>query len=219
MAYRQLGTETGTEQIKCRIHESLVEYINEHGLVLNAVVNNALRDLIRDIQTDRYKPTWQMQQGNRASRWHGDKLIAKGTRIRRDLLDYLRINAYNVNGSVNAALSRQIAEWQAKEKSPDFRYPTAVLRDRAAKNQTTGRLQNVCLNPCSGNAIHPEPTTPDVIPDGNDIQNNKVRYLGDPCKHAKFIEGLTQDMCGHCEYFDHTITDQYESYCLYHGKR
>lgn len=219
MAYRRLGTETGTEPIKCKINERHVAYIESHDLIFNAVVNLAVYNLVHDLQTDKLKATWQMQQGSRASRWHGDKNIVKAARVCRDLLEYLRMNCYNVNGSINLALTRLIVQWDGNETKAGFSYPVGVTKSRKEPSRGGVSQKTVCPKLRSATNHAEEPTKPDVSLVNKDIQYKKVRYLGDPCKHAKWIEGLTPDMCGHCEYFDHTITDHYESYCMYHGKR
>lgn len=219
MAYRHLGTETGTEPVKCKINEWHVAYIEAHDLIFNAVVNLAVYNLVHDLQTDKLKATWQMQQGNRASRWHGQKNIIKAARVRRDLLEYLRLNCYNVNGSINLALTRLIQQWDGNEAKENFSYPLGVTRNKAEAHRESVQHQNVCPKVPVDSVQVEEPNKTEPTQGNKDIQNKKVRYLGDPCKHAKWIEGLTHDMCGHCEYFDHTITDHYESYCTRDGKR
>lgn len=219
MAYRHLGTETGTEPVKCKINERHITYIEAHNLIFNAVVNLAVYNLVYDLQTDKLKATWQMQQGNRASRWAGDKNIIKAARVRRDLLEYLRMNCYNVNGSINLALSRLIQQWDGNEAKANFSYPLGVTRNKAEAHRESGRYQNVCPKVTVTPVQVEEPNKIESTQGNKDIQPTKVHYLQDPCNFAVWHDGWTEDCCGHCKYYAEPDSENPTSYCTRDGKR
>ena len=201
MAYRHLGQETGTVPVKCKINASNAAYIEQHGLIFNAVVNEGLYRLIRDIQTDVYKPTWQMSQQTRASRWHGDYLVIKAARIRRDLIEYLKLNSYNVNGTINVAVTRMVTQWQGNEKKKGFEFPHYLRKDRGRETPTMQHRNFVGTKSAAGDGRDAEPEPVAITPESKDIQFRAVRYLSDPCPHADWLADMTRDCCGHCSYY------------------
>lgn len=217
MAYRHLGQETGTVPVKCKIYESNADYIEQHGLIFNAVVNEGLFWLIRDIQTDVYKPTWQMSQQSRASRWHGDPLVIKAARIRRDLIDYLKLNSYNVNGSINVAVTRMVTQWMGNEKKKGFEFPHYLRKDRGRKISTMQHRNFVGTKTAAGDSRDADLKPVTVTPESKDIQFKAVKYLNDPCKFAVWHDGWTQDCCGHCKYYAEPDSDNPTSYCTHNG--
>ena len=99
-----MGTKVGTVPKALKIRPILTEWMAANNLVVNRTINYALQVYERALQTEQKKANWHTVNGNRESRWLGNKLEPVSARVRRDLLDYLTVNNMNVNGTINEAL-------------------------------------------------------------------------------------------------------------------
>lgn len=115
MSYSRLGAKVGTVPKACKIDPYTVEWMAKNNLVANRTINYALQAYERAVQTEKLKPSWRTQNGNRAVRWTHNKLKPVAARIRRDLLDYLELNNMNVNGTINEALDQLQSDCRAYE--------------------------------------------------------------------------------------------------------
>lgn len=105
MSYTRLGTKVGTVPKALKIRPILLEWMAGHNLVVNRTINYALQVYLRALQTEQKQASWHTVNGNRESRWLGQKLEPVAARVRRDLLEYLTVNNMNVNGTINEALN------------------------------------------------------------------------------------------------------------------
>lgn len=110
ISHRQ-GTGTSTKLISSRIAIIYVEKMERFNFSLGRVVNNALEDYIHDLQTDHDVENDVYWLSNRSSLykpyqtdWRGSE--HKMVRVRCDLLEYLKMNAYQVNTAINLAIDR-----------------------------------------------------------------------------------------------------------------
>lgn len=225
MAYTHLQTKTGTTPVQLKVSNLLLEWIDHNDLVLNRVVNYALQAELRAIQTGRHKSTPRMMQGTRAPRWSGIRHTAKSARIRRDLVDYIRLNYMNLNGTVNEAITNLQTlsdQWPNEHHGSEAPW-LAHLRASTTSKQHR-RAQNVDTKPGVSSALDDKPslmgdhgaTKQHAEPPQVHVRPIKVvHYLANPCKHAKFIGDFTKDCCGHCKYYQEDYTEGYKGFCSY----
>lgn len=114
MARRYKGKITGTHLVTLKIYDRLLRNIDREGLSRTDYINVALEDYIRGLQHNKFSDriVRQLHVSNRkpwglmTSYMHGQTQLS--CRVRRDLWEYLDINAYNKNATVNEA----VHEWQ-----------------------------------------------------------------------------------------------------------
>lgn len=229
MAYTHLQTKTGTTPVQLKVSNLLLEWIDHNDLVLNRVVNYALQAELRAIQTGRHKSTPRMMQGTRAPRWSGIRHTAKSARIRRDLVDYIRLNYMNLNGTVNEAITNLQTlsdQWPNEHHGADAPW-LAQLRASHASTQHR-RTQNVDANAGVSSTLDDGPSyMGDHVASKQQVEPPQVHariikvvhYLSAPCKHAKFIDEYTQDCCGHCEYYCADTIEAYKGNCSHDKQR
>lgn len=110
ISHRQ-GTGTSTKLISARIATIYVEKMERFNFSLGRVVNVALAAYVHDLQTEHdisHDIYWlsnkQAFYTPYQTDWRGT--IHKMVRVRCDLLDYLKMNAYQVNTAINLAIER-----------------------------------------------------------------------------------------------------------------
>lgn len=110
MARRYKGQVTGTRLVTLKIYDQLLRKIDRGGYSRTDYINVALEDFIKGLQHYKYddrivrrlhicncKP-W----GIPTSSMYGQTQLS--VRIRRDLWEYLELNYYNKNATVNEAV-------------------------------------------------------------------------------------------------------------------
>lgn len=101
---------TGTRLVTLKIYDELLRKIDREGYSRTDYINVALEDYIKGLQHDKFseRTVRQLHEVNRkpwglnSSRLYGQTQLS--CRVRRDLWDYLEINAYNKNATVNEAV-------------------------------------------------------------------------------------------------------------------
>lgn len=114
MARRYKGQVTGTRLVTLKIYDRLLRNIDSEGLSRTDYINVALEDYIRGLQHNKYSDriVRQLHEVNRkpwglmTSYMVGQTQLS--CRVRRDLWEFLEINALNKNATVNEA----VHEWQ-----------------------------------------------------------------------------------------------------------
>lgn len=112
ISHRQ-GTGTSTKLISARIAIIYVEKIERFNFSLGRVVNDALEDYVHDLQTDHNLSHDVYWLSNKHSLYTPYQTDWRGTahkmvRVRCDLLEYLKMNSYQVNTAINLAIERFI---------------------------------------------------------------------------------------------------------------
>lgn len=110
ISHRQ-GKGTSTKLISARISTIYVEKMERFNFSLGRVVNVALAAYVHDLQTEhvaRYEVYWLSNKYDSCipyqTDWRGTS--RKMVRVRCDLLEYLKMNAYKVNTAINLAIER-----------------------------------------------------------------------------------------------------------------
>lgn len=111
MARRYKGQVTGTRLVTLKIYDQLLRKIDRGGYSRTDYINVALEDYIKGLQHDKFSDytVRQLHDVNRkpyglnSSRLYGQTQLS--CRVRRDLWEYLEINAYNKNATVNEAIN------------------------------------------------------------------------------------------------------------------
>lgn len=110
MARRYKGQVTGTRLVTLKIYDELLRKIDRGGYSRTDYINVALEYYIQGLQHDVYDDLTvrQLHEVNRkpwglptSSMYRQTQLSC---RVRRDLWDYLEINAYNKNATANEAV-------------------------------------------------------------------------------------------------------------------
>lgn len=103
------GQGDSTKLISARIQYCYIEFADKTNLMLARLTTKALEMLIHDIQTDHWPTdlspwmlTIQSAYANYKIDWRGSKHTM--LRMRMDFLDYLHMNDYRVNTTINFAL-------------------------------------------------------------------------------------------------------------------
>lgn len=110
MARRYNGQVTGTYLVTLKIYDELLRKIDRGGYSRTDYINVALEDYIKGLQHDKYDDLTvrRLHEVNRkpwglpTSSMYGQTQLS--CRVRRDLWDYLEINAYNKNATANEAV-------------------------------------------------------------------------------------------------------------------
>lgn len=206
MAYNTLGTATGTSPCKLTIDKQVYDWCQSRNIVLNRLCNYALKEYLRRLQTDKKSITQLLVQGKRKERYMHVENKVVATRIRRDLVEYCRINSLNLNATIRAAIADEMC------KINDYRrehsdYPASTqeyIRNGQPLRATDCDKQEFCA--------HQHDTL------GNsDIQSRIVNYLGNPCKYAEWKDGHTHDCCGHCTFYGEPVETCYQAKCTRNG--
>lgn len=110
ISHRQ-GTGTSTKLISARIATIYVEKMERFVFSLGRVVNVALEEYVHDLQTEHnisHDVYWlsnkQAFYTPYQTDWRGT--AHKMVRARCDLLEYLKMNSYQVNTAINLAIER-----------------------------------------------------------------------------------------------------------------
>lgn len=110
ISHRQ-GKGTSTKLISARIATIYVEKMERFNFSLGRVVNEALAVYVHDLQTDHnisHDVYWlsnkQAFYTPYQTDWRGT--THKMVRVRCDLLEYLKMNSYQVNTAINLAIER-----------------------------------------------------------------------------------------------------------------
>lgn len=110
MARRYKGKITGTRLVTLKIYDQLLRKIDREGLSRTDYINIALEDYIKGLQHDKYDDATvrRLHEVNRkpwgltTSSMYGQTQLS--CRVRSDLWEFLEINAYNKNATVNEAV-------------------------------------------------------------------------------------------------------------------
>lgn len=110
MARRYKGQVTGTRLVTLKIYDELLRKIDRGGYSRTDYINVALEYYIQGLQHDVYDDLTvrQLHEVNRkpwgltTSSMYGQTQLS--CRVRRDLWEYLEINAYNKNATANEAV-------------------------------------------------------------------------------------------------------------------
>lgn len=205
MAYNRLGTTTGTYPCKLTIDTWLYDWCVTRDVVLNRLCNYALKEYVRRLQTEQTHIDLSLVQGRRKKRtWH-DKNKVIAARIRRDLVEYCRMNTLNLNATIRAAILDEMHHIN------DYRreygdYPASTL-----EYTRNGQPMKAIGTDERENRAQQHDSSP-----SSDIQNRIVNYLADPCKHAVWKDGQTHDCCGHCVYYGENVETCYQAKCTRH---
>lgn len=110
ISHRQ-GLGTSTKLISARIAAIYVEKMERFNFSLGRVVNDALVDYVHDLQTEHnisHDVYWLSNKHAMytpyQTDWRGS--VHKMVRVRCDALEYLKMNAYQVNTAINLAIER-----------------------------------------------------------------------------------------------------------------
>lgn len=110
MARRYKGQVTGTRLVTVKIYDQLLRKIDSEGYSRTDYINVALEDYIKGLQHDKYddKTVWRLHDvyrkpwGLTTTPMYGQTQLS--FRVRRDLWEYLELNKYNKNATVNEAV-------------------------------------------------------------------------------------------------------------------
>lgn len=110
ISHRQ-GKGTSTKLISARIATIYVERMERFNFSLGRVVNTALEDYVHDLQTDHNLSHDVYWLSNKQAFYTPYQTDWRGTthkmvRVRCDLLEYLKMNSYQVNTAINLAIER-----------------------------------------------------------------------------------------------------------------
>lgn len=143
ISHRQ-GTGTSTKLISSRIAIIYVEKMERFNFSLGRVVNDALEDYIHDLQTDHDVRNDAYWLSNRHSLytpyqtdWRGS--AHKMVRVRCDLLEYLKMNAYQVNTAINLAIERMM------HKIRDGKIEQSTINRVTSKGWTAYKVEELKL--------------------------------------------------------------------------
>lgn len=205
MAYNRLGTTTGTYPCKLTIDKWLYDWCQSRDVVLNRLCNYALKEYVRRLQTDQNPISWPLVQGSRKKRpmFVENKVIA--ARIRRDLVEYCRMNTLNLNATIRAAVLDEIIHITEYRRKNGF-YPDSTLE----------YTRNGQPMKATGTDERENRAQQHETPGDSDIQIRTVNYLDDPCKHAVWKDGQTHDCCGHCVNYGENVETCYQAKCTRH---
>lgn len=143
ISHRQ-GKGTSTKLISARIATIYVEKMERFNFSLGRVVNYALTDYVHDLQTEHnisHDIYWlsnkQAFYTPYQTDWRGT--IHKMVRVRCDLLDYLKMNSYQVNTAINLAIERFMY------KIRDGKIDQTTIRQISSRGWTTYSVEELKL--------------------------------------------------------------------------
>lgn len=205
MAYNRLGTATGTYPCKLTIDKCLYDWCQSRDIIINRLVNYALKEYLHRLQTDQLSITPLIVQGRRKERYMHDENKVVATRIRRDLVEYCRMNTLNLNATIRAAIADEMCKIEDyKRKNGDYPlYTIEYTRHSLPPRATDGDERKNCAHQHDKR-------------NNSDIQTKIVHYLDDPCKYADWKDGHTPDCCGHCTYYGENYETCYQAKCTRH---
>ena len=110
ISHRQ-GKGTSTKLISARIATIYVEKMERFNFSLGRVVNETLAVYVHDLQTDHNLSHDVYWLSNKQAFYTPYQTDWRGTthkmvRVRSDLLEYLKMNSYQVNTAINLAIER-----------------------------------------------------------------------------------------------------------------
>lgn len=127
MTYLKQRSRKGasTILISSRIQQHTIEFADEHCFVFGRFINTALNTFVHDLQVDyniKQEIYWLTQSGRGFTGYKEDYRgsVAKMIRVRADLIEYLKLNKYQVNTAINLACDRwreyfkngNVSEWK-----------------------------------------------------------------------------------------------------------
>ena len=143
ITHRQ-GTGTSTKLISARIATIYVEKMERFNFSLGRVVNDALEDYVHDLQTEHdisHDVYWLSNKHAfytpYQTDWRGT--AHKMVRVRCDLLDYLKMNAYQVNTAINLAIERFM------HKIRDGKIEQGTINRLSSRGWTTYKVEELKL--------------------------------------------------------------------------
>lgn len=143
ISHRQ-GTGTSTKLISARIATIYVERMERFNFSLGRVVNTALENYVHDLQTEHDLSHDVYWLSNKQSFYTPYQTDWRGTthkmvRVRCDLLDYLKMNSYQVNTAINLAIERFMY------KIRDGKIEQSTINQVSTKGWTTYKVEELKL--------------------------------------------------------------------------
>lgn len=143
ISHRQ-GSGTSTKLISARIATIYVEKMERFNFSLGRVVNTALEDYVHDLQTDHDVTHDAYCLSNKHASYTPYETDSRGSvhkmvRVRCDLFDYLKMNAYQVNTAINLAIERFM------HKIRDGKIEQNTINRVSTKGWTTYKVEELKL--------------------------------------------------------------------------
>lgn len=143
ISHRQ-GEGNSTKLISARIATIYVEKMERFNFSLGRVVNTALADYVHDLQTDHdvhHDKYWLSNSHSLYIPYETDfrGSVHKMVRVRSDLYEYLKMNAYQVNTAINLAIERFMYRVR------DGKIDQYMINSMTAKGRTTYRVEDLKL--------------------------------------------------------------------------
>lgn len=143
ISHRQ-GLGTSTKLISARVATIYVEKMERFNFSLGRVVNVALRDYVYDLQTEHdvnHDVYWFSNKHSLYTPYQTDwrGTTHKMVRVRCDLLEYLKMNVYQVNTAINLAIERFMY------KIRDGKIEQSTINSVSSKGRTTYKVEELKL--------------------------------------------------------------------------